>query len=71
MRPLFYLSENQLERIKPFFAHGVPCVDDRRVAGDVIGHGFQWKAAPDKYGPRKTLCSQLVEQAWCFQQDFC
>ena len=31
MRTLFYLSENQLERIKPFFprSHGTPRVDDR------------------------------------------
>lgn len=36
MRTLFYLSESQLELIKPFFprSHGVPVVDDRRV---VIG----------------------------------
>ena len=29
MRTLFYLSESQLERIKPFFprSHGVPRVD--------------------------------------------
>ena len=33
MRTLFYLSENQLERIKPFFprSHGALRVDDRRV----------------------------------------
>lgn len=33
LRTLFYLSESQLERIKPFFprSHGVPFVDDRRV----------------------------------------
>ena len=29
MRTLFYLSESQLERVKPFFprSHGVPRVD--------------------------------------------
>ena len=34
MSNYFYLSEAQLNRIKPYFpkAHGVPRVDDRRVA---------------------------------------
>ena len=46
MRTLFYFSENQLERIKPFFprSHGAPCVDDRRVVSGiiyVIKHGLQ------------------------------
>jgi hypothetical protein len=33
MSNLFWLSEGQLRRIKPFFplSHGVPRVDDRRV----------------------------------------
>ena len=56
MRTLFYLSESQLERIKPFFprSHGAPRVDDRRVVSGiiyVIKHGLQWKDAPDEYGP--------------------
>lgn len=59
MRPLFYLSENQL-RIKPFFplSHGVSRVNDRRVVSGiiyVIKHGLEWKDAPDEYGPHKTL----------------
>ena len=60
MRTLFYLSESQLERIKPFFprSHGAPRVDDRRVVSGiiyVIKHGLQWKDAPAEYGPYKTL----------------
>ena len=56
MRTLFYLSESQLERIKPFFprSHGAPRVDDRRVVSGiiyVIKHGLQWKDAPDEYVP--------------------
>jgi len=33
MRDLYWLSEDQLARIEPFFplAHGMPRVDDRRV----------------------------------------
>lgn len=47
MRTLFYLSESQLKRIKPFFPrfHGVPRVNDRRVVSGiiyVIKHGLQW-----------------------------
>ena len=58
MRTLFYLSESQLERIKPFFprSHGAPRVDDRRVVSGiiyVIKHGLQWKDAPDEYGHTK------------------
>ena len=65
MRTLFYLSESQLERIKPFFprSHGAPRVDDRRVVSGiirVIRHGLQWKDAPDEYGPHKTLYNRLV-----------
>lgn len=63
MRTLFYLSESQLERIKPFFprSHGAPRVDDRRVVSGiiyVIKHGLQWKEAPDEYGP--TLYNRFV-----------
>ena len=48
MRTLFYLSESQLERIKPFFP---PRVDDRCVVSGiiyVIKHGLQWQDAPDE-----------------------
>ena len=65
MRTLFYLSENQLERIKPFFprSHGALRVDDRRVVSGilyVIKHGLQWKDAPAEYGPYKTLYNRFV-----------
>ena len=38
MCDLFWLSEEQLARIKPFFplAHGVPRVDDRKVISGII-----------------------------------
>ncbi len=67
VRTLFYLSENQFERIKPFFprSHGVPRVDDRRVVSGiiyVIKHGLQWKDAPDECGPHKTLYNRFVSQ---------
>ncbi len=65
VRPLSFLSESQLERIKPFLprAHGVPRVDEDVLPVGiihVIRHGLQWKAAPDKYGPRKTLRNRFI-----------
>ena len=55
MNQLFYLSAEQLERIKPFFprSHGIPRVDDLKVISGiiyVIKHGLQWKDAPREYG---------------------
>ncbi len=65
MRELFYLSTEQLERIKPFFprSHGIPRVDEIKVIGGiihVIRYGLQWKDAPSEYGPYKTPCNRLV-----------
>ena len=38
MSQLFYLSAEQLERIKPFFplSHGIPRVDDLKVISGII-----------------------------------
>ena len=65
MSNYFYLSEEQLERIRPYFplSHGIPRVDDRRVISGiiyVIKHGLQWKDAPREYGPYKTLYNRFV-----------
>lgn len=65
MRELFYLSTEQLERIKPFFprSHGIPRVDDIKVISGiiyVIRYGLQWKDAPSEYGPYKTLYNRFV-----------
>ena len=64
MRDLFWLSEEQLARIKPFFplAHGVPRVDDRKVISGiifVIKNGLRWREAPSEYGPHKTLYNRF------------
>ena len=72
MSQLFYLSSEQLERIKPFFplSHGVSRVDDLRVLSGiiyVIKHGLQWKGAPREYGPYKTLYNRFVRwSAWAY-----
>jgi putative transposase len=65
MSDLFWLSEAQLRRIKPFFplSHGVPRVDDRRVISGiifVIRNGLRWRDAPGAYGPPKTLYNRFV-----------
>jgi putative transposase len=55
MSDQYWLSEAQLERIKPYFprSHGRPRVDDRRVIGGivhVIRNGLRWRDAPEVYG---------------------
>lgn len=38
MREVFLLTQQQLNRIKPYFpvSHGIPRVDDRRVISGII-----------------------------------
>ena len=65
MSDLFWLTEAQMERIKPFFplSHGVPRVDDRRVLSGIIfinRNGLRWRDAPSAYGPHKTLYNRWV-----------
>ena len=60
MSDLFWLSEAQVERLRPFFpkSRGKPRVDDRRVLSGIIyiqRNGLMWKHAPGDYGPPKTL----------------
>ena len=62
---LYYLSQSQLERIRPYFplSHGVSRVDDRKVLSGiiyVIKNGLQWKDAPCQYGPYKTLYNRFI-----------
>ena len=60
MSDLYWLTDEQMERLKPFFplSHGVPRVDDRRVLSGIIfinRNGLCWRDAPEVYGPHKTL----------------
>jgi len=60
MSNLLWLSDAQMERLKPFFpkSHGEPRVDDRRVLSGIIfinRNGLRWCDAPKEYGPHKTL----------------
>ena len=61
----FWLTQTQLDRIKPYFplSHGIPRVDDLRVVSGiihVIKRGLQWRDAPAEYGPPKTLYNRFV-----------
>lgn len=60
MSDLFWLTDEQMGRLRPFFpkSHGKPRVDDRRVLSGIIfvnRNGMRWRDAPREYGPHKTL----------------
>ncbi|MFC0509871.1 transposase, partial [Asaia spathodeae] len=60
MSDLFWLTGEQMERLRPFFpkSHGKPPVDDRRVLSGTIfvnRNGLRRRDAPREYGPHKTL----------------
>lgn len=64
MRDLYWLSEDQLRLIEPYFppSRGVPRVDDLRVISGIIfvlKRGLQWRDAPAEYGPHKTLYNRF------------
>jgi transposase len=66
MSNLFWLSEEQFEKIKPLLPNdvrGVPRVDDRRVLSGiihVIKHGLRWSDCPAEYGPAKTIYNRYA-----------
>ena len=60
MSDLFWLTDEQMARLQPFFpkSHGKPRVDDRRVLSGIVfvnRNGLRWRDAPAVYGPPKTL----------------
>ncbi len=60
MAQLFWLSEEQVDRIRPLFPkeRGGKRVDDRKVLSGiipVIQKGLRWVDAPAAHGPHKTL----------------
>ena len=60
MSNLFWLTDKQMERLKPFFprCHGKLRGDDRRILSGIIfinRNGLRWCDAPREYGPPKTL----------------
>ena len=60
MSNLYWLTEAQMVRLRPFFpkSRGRPRVDDRRVLSGIIfinRNGVRWCDAPTDYGSPKTL----------------
>lgn len=58
MRNLFWLTDEQMARLQPYFpkSHGRQRVDDRRVLSDIIfvkRNGLRWRDAPKEYARRK------------------
>ncbi len=56
MSNLFWLTDAQMARLRPFFpkSHGRPCVDDPSVVSGIIfinHNGLCWRNAPKEYGP--------------------
>lgn len=65
MRDLYYLTEDQMAVIRPYFpsCRGVCRVDDRRVLSGIVHvlkRGLQWRDAPSEYGPHKTLYNRFI-----------
>lgn len=60
MSNLYWLSEEQMTRLRPYFpkSRGRARVGDRRVLSGIIfinRNGLRWCDAPAEYGPAKTL----------------
>lgn len=65
MSDLFWLTDAQMERLRPYFpkSHGQPRVNDRRVLSGIIfinRNGLRWRDAPREYGPHKTLYNRWI-----------
>ena len=63
MSDLYWLSDEQMARLEPFFpkSHGKPRVNDKRVLSGIIfvnRNGLRWQDAPAEYGPPKTPYSR-------------
>lgn len=64
MSNLFWLTDAQMARLRPFFLTNYcrQCVDDRRVLSGIIfinRNGLRWCDAPREYGPPKTLYNRF------------
>jgi transposase len=60
MSGLFWLTDKQMERLRPFFSksHGKQRIDDPKVSSGIVfvnRYGLRWRDAPEDYGPYKTL----------------
>lgn len=60
MRDLNWLTEEQMERLRPFFpkSYGRPRIDDKRVLSGIIfvnRKGLRWCDTPKDYGPARMM----------------
>ena len=60
MSDLFWLTGEQIERLRRFFpkSHGRPRVDDRRVLSGIVvvnRNGLRWRGGASAHGPHNTL----------------
>jgi transposase len=66
---LFWLSDEQWQRIEPFLptdTRGVARVDDRRVISGIVHvlkSGCRWSDCPPEYGPPTTIYNRFVRWA--------
>lgn len=63
MRNMYWLTDVQMERLKPFFpkSHGKPRVDDRRVISGIIfinRNGLRWCDPPRTQAGQMTWCDR-------------
>lgn len=63
MSDLFWLTDEQMAKLSPFFpkSHGKSRVDGRRVLSGIVfinRNGLRWRDAPEAYAPHKTLYSR-------------
>ncbi|GBR48059.1 hypothetical protein GRO01_10070 [Gluconobacter roseus NBRC 3990] len=72
MSDLFWLTDEQMERLQPFFpkSHGKPRVDDRRVLSGIIfvnRNGMRWRDAPgNTVHTRRSTTVGSVGATWAF-----
>src|ERR1700754_4163618 len=64
MADLFWLNDTQWAAIGPLLPlwGGKPRVDDRLVISGILHRfreGLRWRALPDAYGPRTTVCNRF------------
>ena len=69
MSDLYWLTDEQMARLQPYFpnSHGKPRVDDRRVLSGIVfvnRNGLRWRDAPKDYGPHKTLYNRWKRWGW-------
>jgi 3-methyladenine DNA glycosylase Tag len=65
MSDLFWLTDEQMERLRPFFprSHGKPHVDDRRVLSGIVfvnKNGLRWRDVREKVEHFERLAIALI-----------